>query len=130
MANSDVVRSTYEAFNKKDMCSLASKLDPDCTWDFIGPEAIPFAGHYVGLSGVLHDYARIMMDSVDWQQFAPEEFVEHGDMVVVRGREECRVRRSGRNYAGEWVHVFKMKGGRILEAREYHDTAEVARAFD
>ena len=128
MANADVIRSAYLAFNNRDLNGLVAKLDPDCDWDVVGPPDVPFAGHYHGLSQI-DGYAHALMDAVHWQLFDPVQYVEQGDVVVVTGREKCVVRASGRPYAGEWVHVFRLRGGRIVAAKEFHDTAEMARAF-
>ncbi len=40
-----------------------------------------------------------------------------------------RVKATGRSYETEWAHVFTLREGKIVEFREFADSAAVAEAF-
>jgi ketosteroid isomerase-like protein len=39
------------------------------------------------------------------------------------------VKKTGREYGGDWAHVFTVRGGRIVGFHEYMDSAQAAAAF-
>jgi ketosteroid isomerase-like protein len=49
--------------------------------------------------------------------------------VVALGDERMRVKATGRSYENEWAHVFMLGEGKVVEFREFADSAAVAEAF-
>jgi uncharacterized protein len=55
--------------------------------------------------------------------------VADGNTVAVFGSERFLVKRSGREWAVDWVQVHEVRDGRIVRFREYADTAAIAKAY-
>lgn len=65
----------------------------------------------------------------DVLSFEPREYVAQGDKVVALGSYRWRVKKNGREYGGEWAHVFTLRGGKVTAFHEYMDSAAAAAAF-
>jgi uncharacterized protein len=57
-----------------------------------------------------------------------EQIVAEDDMVVVRARGEVRTTR-GDDYNNSYCFVIRMRGGKMIELREYMDTALAERVL-
>ena len=57
-----------------------------------------------------------------------EEIIAEGDRVVVLARGEVKTVR-GEDYNNSYCFVLRMRGGRIVEVREYCDTALAERVL-
>jgi ketosteroid isomerase-like protein len=68
-------------------------------------------------------------DLFDIQRFEPTEFIAHGDRIVVLGGETARVKATGKVIDLDWVHVFKMRNGKVVAFQEFFDTAAVVAAM-
>lgn len=55
--------------------------------------------------------------------------LDHVEGNFVLGVETIRSKRTGRSYETHWVHAFTLAAGRIINFREYCDTATAAAAF-
>lgn len=129
MANADVVKRAYDAFNRKDFEGLAATLSADCSWNVAGPADIPWAGHFEGPQQV-KEYARKLTDQVHFRSFAADSMVEQGDTVVVCGSETAEVQKTGKEYVNLFAHVFQVRDGKICFFQEYGDTAEIEKALN
>ena len=70
-----------------------------------------------------------MNEVFDIQRFEPKEFIVQGDRAVVLGSETARVRASGTVLELDWVHVFALRGGKVVSFEEFFDTAAVVAAL-
>ena len=128
--NASVVRDFYAMLlGGEAETALQKYVTPDFVWANPLPEAIPYGGTFRGLEGAGR-YLELVFGTLDLSDFEIEEVVAAGDRVVVIGRESALVKASGRRYAQEWVHVLRLRDGRIEELREYNDTAAMLAAFD
>ncbi|MEX0750897.1 MAG: nuclear transport factor 2 family protein [Dehalococcoidia bacterium] len=128
-ANVQTVMSLYAAFEKGDVEGMLVALDPAIDWEFYGPNTIPLAGRYHGHDEVLR-FIGMIGDSLDIQNFSPDvAVVASGDGVAVTGKESGLARPTGRPFESHFVHMFTLRGGKIVAAREYYDTAALVTAF-
>jgi len=127
-ATLEIVQKLYEAFGRGDLPAILSHLAEDVTWKYLGPAEIPFGGTRHGKEQVAQFFAAIA-GSLEVQDFGVDRFIAQGDMVVALGHERMRVKTTGRTYETQWAHVFTVRDGKIVEFREYADTAAVAEAF-
>ncbi len=123
-----VVQMLYEAFGRGDLPTILNHLAEDVTWIYLGPAEIPFGGTRHGKEQVAQFFAAIA-GSLEVQDFGIDRFVVQGDMVVALGHEQMRVKATGRTYKTDWVHVFTLRDGKVVEFREFADSAAVAEAF-
>jgi uncharacterized protein len=126
--NLAVVQKLYEAFGRGDLPTILSHLAEDVTWKYLGPAEIPFGGTRHGRDQVAQFFAAIA-ESLEVQDFGIDRIIVQDDTVVALGHERMRVKTTGRTYETEWAHVFTLRDGKVVEFREYADSAAVAEAF-
>src|SRR3712207_3896458 len=124
----EVVRRAYENFKAGDIGALLGQMSEDVDWRLPEIEGVPFSGERRG-HGQVSEFFKSLADSQDSVSFEPREFVAQGDKVVALGTYNWRVRRSGKEYGGDWAHVFTVRGGRIEGFHEYMDSARAEAAF-
>jgi ketosteroid isomerase-like protein len=94
----------------------------DVVFEVAAPREHPYGGAFHGHHGVSRFLAAIV-GTVDLLEFAPGDTFHGAGHVVVVGRERGRVKRTGREYATPWVHVWEVRDGKVARFREFLDTA-------
>jgi ketosteroid isomerase-like protein len=125
--NVSVVERAYESFKRGDIASLLDLLTDDVDWRLPEMENIPFAGRRSGRERVAGFFADLA-ESQESVKFEPREFVAQGDKVVALGSYVWRVKKNGREYGGDWAHVFTVREGKVAGFQEYMDTAAATAA--
>jgi uncharacterized protein len=126
--NIEVVKDAYAAFGRGDVPAILQSLTDDVTWHLMGPSEIPYAGLRHGRAGAAAFFS-LLAGSDDVQLFEPRRFLADGDVVVVLGRYEARVKSTGKVAKTDWVHVFEFRDGKVASWREYLDAAAYAEAY-
>ena len=129
MSNTDPVRALYAAFAKGDMPAALATMAPDIVWN--EAENYPYADRnpYNGPEAVLHGvFARI---GGDWENFAAnsEEIIDGGDTIVSLGHYAGVFKGTGKPMRAQFVHVFRVKNGKIAGFQQYADTLGTAIAM-
>ena len=124
----EVVRRAYENFKAGDIGALMGQMSEDVDWRLPKIEGVPFSGERRG-RGQVSEFFTTLADSQDSVSFEPREFVAQGDKVVALGSYSWGVKRTGREFGGEWAHVFTVRGGKVVGFQEYTDTGAVAGAY-
>jgi len=125
-ASVDIVKSMYEAFSRRDLDLILSRLAPDCVWVCPG-EGLPNAGVYTGPAGAA-EFFRKLVQSEEITRFEPREFFSRGDDVIALGVEEIRALATGRTASTNWAMLFRFQGGLVKHFEIYLDTAAYLRA--
>jgi uncharacterized protein len=127
--NAETVRRLFAAFGRGDVGVLLSLLAEDVVWFIPGPAAVvPYAGERRGHAGA-SQFFQLLGGAVEFESFEPREFVAQGDKVVALGTYRWRVKQTGREYGGDWAHVFTVRDGKIAGFHEYMDSAAARAAF-
>jgi len=126
--NLEIVRSGYEKFGSGDIPGLLSLFTKDIKWTVPEIENAPFAGSRQGTDSVGKFFTQLT-EAEDITSFEPLEFIAQNDRVVVLGRSAATVRETSRSYKTDWVHVFRLKDGKVTEFQEFFDNASATRAF-
>ncbi len=126
--NVGVVRRAYQNFRSGDIAGILDSVTDDVDWRLPEIAGVPFSGARRGRASV-SEFFSSLADAQESVSFEPREFVAQGDKVVALGRYDWRVRRTGREYGGDWAHVFTVRGGRIVGFHEYMDSAGAEAAF-
>ena len=126
--NVGVVRRAYENFKGGDINSVLDSLTDEVDWRLPEIEGVPFSGGRKGRESVGGFFSNLA-ETQDTVSFEPREFVAQGDKVVALGSYRWRVKKNGREYGGEWAHVFTVRDGRIAAFHEYMDSAAAAAAY-
>ena len=93
------------------------------------PEPIPFGGIYVGPAGA-DEYVNLIQSNIRLGHLKAHEIVNEGDRVIVIGSESGHFLHNDQPYEMDWVHVNTVVNGKILEMREYNDTAALLHAYN
>ena len=125
--NTKLVRQVYEHFKKGDIKALLSLLSDNIEWQLPEIENVPFAGKRRGHEEMGQFFASLV-DTQEVQHFDPRDFIAQGDKVVVLGHYAWRVRSTGREFGGDFAHVFTVNEGKVTRFHEYMDTAAAAAA--
>jgi ketosteroid isomerase-like protein len=126
--NLKIVQGVFEAFSHGDVPGMLRLLAYDIEWIIAGPSEVPYFGERRGHNGVT-DFLSKLGSTVEFAQFAPQEFVAKDDKVFVFGIERGRVKETGKNFENPWAMVFTLRDGHVARFRSYEDTAAVAEAF-
>ena len=123
--NVETIRGIYDAFARGDIPAIIDQLDADVAWH--SPATLPWGGSERGPDGALAFFGRLG-SAVDELQAETKAFLDAGDHVVVLGTHHGRSK-AGTSFEAEWAMVWKLRDGRIVEFRDYVDTAAVTPAF-
>ena len=126
--NVAIVRGLYEAFAKGDVAGVLGAMSPDILWheaeNFPYADNNPYRGPPAVAAGV---FARCVGE---WNGFAVHmnDLIDGGDRVVALGRYSGENKSTGRRMNPQAVHVWTLKGGKVVGFQQYIDTLDVARA--
>jgi ketosteroid isomerase-like protein len=127
-ANIDKVRGLYDAFLRGDIATIIGALAPDATWEITGRRKDhPVLGRRDGQQGA-QEFFRTLAETQEATDFSPRSFHSSGDKVFVMGHYGWKMRKTGRTVDSDWIHVFTLKGDKVVAFREFTDTAQFAEA--
>jgi uncharacterized protein len=92
------------------------------------PEEFSYGGVYEGPEGARR-YIQEIQAALRLETLKATEWLTNGDRVVVIGHERSRFAHNDVAYDMDWVHVNTVRDGKIVEMREYNDTATMLEAF-
>jgi len=125
--NTILVQHVYENLKVGDIKALLNLLSDSIEWELPEIENVPFAGKHRGHEQMGQFFASLV-DAQEVQHFDPSEFIAQGDKVVALGHYAWRVKSTGREFGGNFAHVFTVHDGKVVRFHEYMDTAAAAAA--
>ena len=111
------------------MPAVLGAMDPAIVWNeaenFPYADRNPYVGPTVIREGV---FARL---GGEWENFSvhPEEIFDAGDTVVSTGRYTGAYKKTGTQISAQYVHVWRLRNGKLLKFQQYTDTLQVAKAL-
>jgi ketosteroid isomerase-like protein len=123
-----IVHQAYNNFKTGNIQGLLDLLSDDVTWQLPEMENVPFGGERTTPAGVGEFFALVGANQ-EALRFEPREIVAQGDKVVSLGYYQWRLKATGREFDGEFAHVFTIRDGEIVAFHEYTDTAACANAY-
>jgi uncharacterized protein len=126
--NLDAVRNIYAAFGRGDLEGILSLLDPRVSWRSPGAPHLPTGGLRRGVEEV-REFFGLLLNTFDFQEFRPADFLAQGDKVVVLGTSREGPKGTGRFVDFRWVHVFTFGNGKIVEFEEPADVSALVEEF-
>lgn len=125
--NKQLVRDAFEAMGRSDIRPLTNLMRDDFVWIIEGQSR--FSRSYEGKEAVKRDLLAPLFEAFATPyRFTIDELIAEGDRVVVRGRGEVRTK-GGKDYNNSYCFVLELADGKLIELREYLDTALVERVF-
>lgn len=126
-SNTEIIRDMYERFAEGDIPAVLSNLDPDVCWT--EAEGFPHGGTYIGPDNVLENV--FMNLDREWEDFAarPVEFIAEREAVVTFGEYCGTFKSTGKSFRAPFVHIWNLKGFKVVQFRQLTDTVLVRSAM-
>lgn len=126
MADCDLVRRSYEAFNRGDLDAALEGLHPEIEWQtYIVPG--PGGGLYRGHAGVRELWSDAQRIFGEFRN-VPEELLDVGDRVLAFVRVEGVGAISGAPVKARIAHVHSFRDGKVVRVQSFEDRDEARRA--
>ena len=103
-------------------------LDPDVSWELIGPSEIPYFGAYRGVEGVRR-FLALLDEHCQVEQFEIESLISTERGALAEGSERGRFAGRTKDYEMRWCHVLEISDGRIVRFVDHLDTAPMLAAW-
>ncbi|WP_296744563.1 nuclear transport factor 2 family protein [Mesorhizobium sp.] len=129
LAPLDIVNEfSRRAATAEDLTEIEDLVSADVDWFAVGDRnVVPWAGRWVGKSGVSQFYATLRRETVN-ERFDVRDVLAKGNRVVILGELATRVKRTGKLIECEFVFEFVVENGLITRFRPYEDSEAVAKA--
>jgi hypothetical protein len=124
--NSDTVRGAYESFAKQDIPGVLGTFSEGIEWDV--PKSLPNGGVHHGPDDVGQFFAGLA-DAYGELRVEPDEYLDAGDKVIVRGHHRGRGN-NGVEFEASFVHIWTVEAGKATAFFEVADTAEITPAME
>jgi uncharacterized protein len=125
--NVDLVRSAYDAYNRRDVEGVLGSFDPTIDWNV--PDSLAWGGHAAGLEAVAQFFQGLRPYMGDRHQVAVDELIVAGDRVVALVHHQG-VAPGGERYDVPSIMVWTAGGGKLTALYEQLDTLAMARATE
>jgi hypothetical protein len=126
--NVGIAKQAYQNFKDGNLQGILDLCEENIDWDLAKVEGVPFSGKRRGRDQVRQFFTQLG-ESQETLQFEPRDFIAQGDKVVALGHYAWSVRATDRNFESDWAHVFTIRNGRIVQFKEYADTAVAEKAY-
>ena len=126
--NIALVQTLYQAFARRDIPSMLAVLSTTVEWGEPSNPYNPAGGTRHGHAGFL-EWVKVGNEAEEVLTLETKDFLANLDSVAVVGFTKCRVRRTGKEYETEFVHLITLKDGKVQRFREFFDTYAAAEAF-
>jgi ketosteroid isomerase-like protein len=124
--NADIVKSAWEAFSQQDLDKATADVDPSA--DIVVPESLPWGGTYRGPDGFKDMVGQFMGHLEDFRP-SPRGFLEAEDEHVVVPLDVQGRTKAGKDFSGGALWLYQLRGGKIVRAQLYADTASTLQAL-
>jgi ketosteroid isomerase-like protein len=127
--NTRVVQDAYAAFGRGDIPALLSHIDDDVVWTGVYGAApyVPTSGERRGKAAV-GEFFKQVAEHVNFNEFAPKEFIATGDKVVALGKYAATTSMK-KSFASDFAMVFTVRNGKVTRFQEFCDSAAVNAAY-
>ncbi|WP_374580501.1 nuclear transport factor 2 family protein [Pseudoduganella sp.] len=128
MDTKKLISEGYQLFASGDLKALLDRYVDDA--ELINPESdyLPISGSYRGKQEIAA-YFVTLNEALQCLQLEPKTMVAEGDTVVVTGDSRWLARSTGIRYDNPFVHVFKVRDGKVVSQRAYFDTSKMEHAL-
>ena len=139
--NLELLTRLYKAFNRRDMPAMLECLDPGVEISFpdgleyaavmmrlLGPKGVVLLDKYRGHEEVRRLYEALWTISARFE-VAAENFVDHGDAVVVPVGLSAKTADAGTEGEVQVAHLWTLDGGKVTSLRIYVDAGRAVAAL-
>ena len=125
--NAELIKAMYKSFADGDVPAVLAALDPEVRWT--EADGFPHGGTYLGPDAVLKNVF-INLGS-EWEEFTakPSNFISEQDTVVACGDYAGTCKATGKQFKAPFVHIWTLKGKKVVRFQQFTDTAVVQSAM-
>ena len=127
-SNVALVRGLYDSFGKGDVGAVLGALDSTVEWRAAEGMIYADKSPYIGPGAVAQGVFQRIVTDVDSFAVVPQRFIDGGDVVVVEGRYQGKVRATGARIDAQFAHVYDVRNGKVVRLQQYTDTRQWASA--
>jgi uncharacterized protein len=128
-ANITLVQSLYAAFGRGDVATIIAALDPNVDWTVNGRSSdYPMLGNWKTPAKV-QEFFQGVDQYEKFTDFSPRDFYAVDERVFVLGHYAGSIKKTGKPFASDWVHIFTIRNGKVLAFREFNDTHQFVAAY-
>lgn len=121
MNNKQVIESMLAELSKGNADGFLNALANDVVFTIVGTTR--FSGTLRGKQEVVEKLLAPLGAALDGGiALDVERLIAEGDTVVCLSRGRAKAK-SGKPYCNTYCHIFRLAGGKVVEVREYFDTA-------
>ena len=124
----ETVQQCYTEFGKGNPQGVLNLLTDDVTWIDPGYPQIHYAGKRAGKNEVMNFFIE-MNKAVTFTRFEPQQFINDGNEVVVKGYFTGKSNETGKTFETEWVMIWEVVDEKVKHYQAYIDTYNVASAL-
>jgi ketosteroid isomerase-like protein len=119
--NKRIIAEIFDDLSRADGRAFFDAMADDLVWIIEGQSR--FSRRYEGKAAIQNELAPALFANFasDYRNFA-DEIIAEGERVVVLARGEVKTVR-GEDYNNSYCFVMRMRDGKIVELREFMDTA-------
>ena len=127
--NTELVQRAYAAFLRGDIQTVLDSLDDNVVWQAVigAAPTVPTRGERRGKAAVAEFFTQLAA-TVNFSRFEPREYVAQGDNVVALGHYTATTQVGG-SFDSDFVMIFTIRNGRVVQFREFLDVAALNAAF-
>ncbi|MFN2460196.1 MAG: nuclear transport factor 2 family protein [Candidatus Velthaea sp.] len=123
------VQEMFAAFGRGDIAWILENCTDDVVWEATTPwNPSSTITRFSGRSGV-GEFFSTLSTQMSFDSFEPQEYAANGDLVVALGRFAARANATGKSYGAEWAMMFRLRGDKLAEFKEYSDQSGGLAAF-
>lgn len=125
--NVDVIQGAWDAFAKGDLEGATSVVAPE--GEINAPSTLPWGGTFLGPEGFRDFLAGLASHYKDLKATPEKVLGADDDHVVVTANIKGRTK-DGTPVETRSIWLYKMRGGQVVSAETYGDTAKVLKALN
>ena len=123
-----LVQQVYDSFNAGDIDGVLGALADDIEWALPTIPNVSFFGPRKGRDNVTAFFST-MTEHQEPKSFDVNEIIAQGNRAVATGHYVWHVKATGRDFEGDYAHLFTVEEGKIVRFQECTDTAAIAAAY-
>ena len=126
--NIAIVRQIYADVVAKNLEGFLASLTDDIKWE---PPFVPVIPHTKPRSGKkeVTNWVIEMAGEVTYTQVTPQDIYADNNAVIVKGIFEGKANSTGKSFQSDWVHIWKLRDGRVFHYQAFWNTYNVAISF-
>ena len=124
--NVDVVQEAWDAWAKGDIEAATSIVAPE--GEITAPSTLPWGGTFLGPEGFRDFLAGLLAHFKDFKATPEKVLGADDDHVVVTANVRGRTKKGG-TVENRSVWVYKLRGGQVVSAETFADTAAMLKAL-